>query len=310
MALTHPVARDRQAEALDDGRQPEAHAIDAGDRAEIDEGERQDPRVGEAGQRARRRDMLAPLVLEGETPLQPAAALRVEPGRVRRAVGQVEKGDDGEHDRGQGLDDEEPLPAAQARRPIEAEQPGGNRRTHRRRQRDRRHEIADDARPIGGRKPQCQEKDDAGEEPGLGEAEQDPQEVERVFGAEAGRPGDLRDERHGAGDEAPGQHDPRDPAAGADLVENDVRRHLEQEIGEEEHARAETEGSFRKVEVGVHRELGEADVHPVEIGDEIAEDEERDEPPRDFRKRPLFHVVRHGMLPWAAPGLAPGSPAV
>jgi hypothetical protein len=59
-------------------------------------------------------------------------------------------------------------------------------------------------------------------------------------------------------------------------------------------------------EVGVHGQLGEADVHPVEIGDEIAEDQEGDELPRDSRQRLPFEVVRHAFLPrFARPALAP-----
>ena len=41
--------------------------------------------------------------------------------------------------------------------------------------------------------------------------------------------------------EPPGEHDPRDPLARADSLEEQVRRHLEEKIGEEEHPGAEAD---------------------------------------------------------------------
>jgi hypothetical protein len=55
---------------------------------------------------------------------------------------------------------------------------------------------------------------------------------------------------------------------------------FEQKIREEEDARAEAKRRLGEVEVGMHCQLGEADVHPVEIGDERSEDQEGDESPR------------------------------
>ena len=55
---------------------------------------------------------------------------------------------------------------------------------------------------------------------------------------------------------------------------------------------AKAERGFREVEVGVHRKIGEADVHSVEIGDEIADDQKGDEPPSDLADRPSLDVVR------------------
>ena len=66
----------------------------------------------------------------------------------------------------------------------------------------------------------------------FGEAEQEAQHVE------------LRrrlDEHEARREEAPGDHDPRDPDARADLVQQHVARQLEQEIAEEEDAGAEAE---------------------------------------------------------------------
>ena len=103
-----------------------------------------------------------------------------------------------------------------------------------------------------------------------------------MFIAEPGGAGDGGDERHGAGQDAPAQHDARNPFARAEFFEQQVGWHLEDEIGEEEDAGAEAERGLRQPEVLVHRQRREADVYPVQIRDEVADDQERHEPHRDF----------------------------
>jgi len=240
----------------------------------------------------------------------PAALVVGQPARVRRTVGEVEECDHGENDRRERLDDEEPLPAPQAARAVEAEQRRRHGRAQRRGKRNGGHEIADDPRPVGGGEPQREEKDDAGKEPGLREAEQDPQEIERIFGAQSGPKRDVRNEGHRARDDSPGEHDARDPDPRPNLVQDDVGRHLEQEIGGEEHARAEAESGFGEPEVRVHRQLGEADIDPVEIGDEVAEDEERNEAPCDLRNCPRLDIVRHVSLPVLRRVFSPASASI
>ena len=84
-------------------------------------------------------------------------------------------------------------------------------------------------------------------------------------------------------------------------IEQQIGGHLEQEIGEEEHAGAEAEHRLADAEIGVHRQLGEADVDAVEIGDEVADDEKRYESPGDLGRRALFDV--HLRLPPKRPTL-------
>ena len=71
-----------------------------------------------------------------------------------------------------------------------------------------------------------------------------------------------------------------------------------QEIGEEEHAGAEAEHRVGDADVGVHRQLGEADVDPVEIGDEVAEHEKRHETPSDLGHDATFDVI---VVHWIPP---------
>ena len=65
---------------------------------------------------------------------------------------------------------------------------------------------------------------------------------------------------------------------GADLLEKEIARHLEEEIADEEDARPETVNRLAEVEVGQHRQLCEADVHPVDPGEDKQKDQEGDQP--------------------------------
>ena len=128
------------------------------------------------------------------------------------------------------LDQEQPLPAAQAELRMVEQQARHGPADHAR-DRGGRHEERDGARPVLRREPVRQVQDDAGEEPRLAGAEQEAQRVER--------PGRLH-EHHAGGDESPEDHDAGDPQPRADLLEDDVARHLEEEVADEEDAGART----------------------------------------------------------------------
>jgi hypothetical protein len=213
---------------------------------------------------------------------QPAAFIRLQPVCIGRTVGEIEIGDEGEHDRRRRLDDEEPLPAIEAADAVHAEDQTGNGRPDRRGQRNGDHERADDAAAIDRGEPQGQIEDDAGEESGFRDAEQGTDDVERSLVAEAGCPRNRWDRRHQAGQDAPADHNPSDPLARAEAVQKQIRGHLEDEISEEEHAGPEAEHGRREAKRLVHGQRREADVDPVEIGDEIANNQERDQPPGDL----------------------------
>src|SRR5262245_22659308 len=74
----------------------------------------------------------------------------------------------------------------------------------------------------------------AGEETRLGHTQQEPDD------RKARR---IGDERHGAGEDAPRDHDARNPKPRAYLFHNDVAWHLKDEV-------AEKKGSERKSEIG------------------------------------------------------------
>ena len=211
----------------------------------------------------------APLVapLLGQAALEPVLLRRGQPAGLGRAVGQPEQGDDAEHDGGQRLDDEQPLPpvqAADARHAVQDQaghggaQEGGNG--------DRQHEPADDLGAVLAREPVGEIQDHAGEEPGLRHAEQHAQGVERPHAG---------DQRHRGGDDPPGHHDAGDPAPGAEALQQQVAGHLEDEIRQEEQPGPEAEHGGRQVQVLADVVAGEAQVHPVHERHEVAHHEER-----------------------------------
>src|SRR5215471_888122 len=118
------------------------------------------------------------------------------------------------------------------------------------------------------REPICEEEHDARIESGLG----DPQE--EAHGHEA--PG-TRAKRGGAREQAPGDHDARDPEPGADALQDHVAGYLEEEIAPEERARGEAIGPGREPQRLIHGEGGETEVDAVEIAEKISEDRKRQE---------------------------------
>ena len=67
-------------------------------------------------------------------------------------------------------------------------------------------------------------------------------------------------------------------------MEQQVARHFEEEVADEEHARAEAVNGLAELEIVEHLQPGETDVHTVQVGDDVAEDQEWEKAPGDFRK--------------------------
>ncbi len=150
-------------------------------------------------------------------------------------------------------------------------------------------------RAVFGRVPIGEIKNDAGEEAGFRHAEQEAQHVKAQLAAH---------HRHCGGDYAPGHHDARDPAAGAEFLERQIARHLEDEIADEEDAGAPGEDQRRELQIRIHGERGEAEIDAVEIGKEIGQHQKRDQPPGDRADSGSFDVafgwrggLAHGFLP-------------
>ena len=82
-------------------------------------------------------------------------------------------------------------------------------------------------------------------------------------------------------------------SAGADAGQHQVAGHLEQRVRHEEDAGAQTVDGGAEAQIAVHVERGEADVHAVEVGDDVKEEQERNQAPSHPGHRCL---ERHGDL--------------
>src|SRR5215831_7078475 len=82
-------------------------------------------------------------------------------------------------------------------------------------------------------------------------------------------------EGHSAGDDAPGYHNARDPDSRPHFLQDDVARHLKQEISKEEDSCAPAEDVGTEPQILVHRQRRETDIGPVDISDEVDDDDER-----------------------------------
>ena len=218
------------------------------------------------------RDARRTAAFEVELRDQPLLLLARQPGRVFRPVGQPDERGDAEQHGGCRFQQEDPLPAAQPEQSVHVENPARDRRADQAGDRDRHHEDADDDRAIMRRVPVGDVEDHAGKEPGLGGAEQEAQHQERD------RPADQRERRR---HEAPGDHDARDPGARAEPLQRQVGGHFEDEVANEEDAGAETVGLRVDADRLVHLQRGEADVDPVDVADQVGQQQERHQPPGD-----------------------------
>ena len=226
---------------------------------------------------------------------EPCLLFCCQPVRLFRPVGQIEPGDDAEQHRGDALDDEQPLPAPQAHHAVEPEQQARDRRADHGGNGNGDGEGGEEPRAIFRRIPVGQIENDAGEEAGFRHAEQEAQHVEAHLAA---------DGRHQRRDDAPGHHDAGDPAAGAEFLQREIARHLEDEIADEEDAGAPGEDQRRELQIRVHGQRGEAEIDAVEIGKEIGQHQKRDQPPRDRADGGGFDLafgwrggLAHGFLP-------------
>ncbi len=127
--------------------------------------------------------------------------------------------------------------------------------------------------PIG------EEQNEAGKQSRLGQPEQ---EAYRHKAVGAGGEGATRND-------PPCDHDAGDPNAGADFLEDNVARHLEQDISPKEGARRHAVHRRVEPEIFVHRQRGEADVDAIEIAEEIGQDRKRQDAQIHFAHRCLLN---------------------
>src|SRR5437763_7792280 len=148
-----------------------------------------------------------------QAPGKPVTLVRSEPGGLRGAIREIEKYHAGKKNRGDGLDDEQPLPAGEPEPAMQIQKRPGYRRADHSREWNGGHEVAHDSCPILRWEPQGQIEDDSRKEPGLSSAQQHAQKVEAVLVAKPGGPGDAGNEGHSPRQDSPAQHDAGYPFA-------------------------------------------------------------------------------------------------
>ncbi|MCY1231110.1 hypothetical protein D9M72_435470 [compost metagenome] len=262
-------------EARDDGGQEEPERVQAVDEAEVDCREHPDPAVAEDCA-----DADVPVAGGGfllfllQCTGQPGLFLLRQPLGLGGGVSQVEPGDDANDDGGDGDAEEHDAPAGESEESVLLDEEAGQRGTDHGGERLGQVEEGEDLAAVPGRNPEAQEEDGAGEEAGFCHTQDETQYVELLHVA---HPGEQQ------GDDAPADHDAGEPAAGAELVQCQVARDLEQDVADEEDAGGEPELSRRKGQIVVHAVgAGKGDGRPVKVVDEEHQGDERHQPDCHF----------------------------
>ncbi|ETC83181.1 hypothetical protein XHC_4418 [Xanthomonas hortorum pv. carotae str. M081] len=263
------------AAALDDRGQPEVDRIHPALDAEVHRAQHPHRRVAQhRAQRAGGAGRLAGFVV-CQRAGQCLFLLRIQPGRLLHAIAEQEPYPDAQQHRGQALQQKHPLPAGKAALPGRkvAEDPARQRPAQHPGDRDGRHEDGHDPAMLGAREPARQVQHDAGEETGLGSAGEQAQRVKTGRGAH---------EHQAGGEQAPADHHDRHPAARADALQDQIARHPAGQVADEEDACAQPVHGLAHAQITQHLQLGEAHIDPVQVIEQVADEQEGDQPPQDL----------------------------
>ena len=97
-----------------------------------------------------------------------------------------------------------------------------------------------------------------------------------------------RHEHRRAGYKPPQYQYPRKSKACAHTLEQEIARHFEEDVADKKYPDAEAEGRGAHVETLAEFVPGIADIHAVDVVEDVAEKEKRDESARDFFIKELF----------------------
>ena len=194
-----------------------------------------------------------------------------KPANLVRAILDAEEEENGEGESRDSFEDEEFLPAVHAEEGT-LEQHAGKRCADDVREQQRRQHEARGTGALTSREPAREEHGvDDRIEAGLRSTQQEAAEEELELG---------RDERHEDADEAPGEHDARDPLRRGEMRGDERARNLENQVADEEDAGAHAEDLRRDPrQIGRHRELGIGEVDAVDAGDDRDEEDRQDDAP-------------------------------
>ena len=186
------------------------------------------------------------------------------------AIGQKKRNGQSEKHGGNSFQKKEPLPGVESVPAVgNLEDPAGNGTAQNAGCCDGRHEHGGHVGPVFAREPVGEVEDDAWEKAGFGHAEEKAEDVEG---------GDAVAEGHQRGDDSPADHDARDPEPGSRPVENEVSGNLKEKVTKKEDAGSGGEDGIGEPRDLVHRQFGEADVDPVDVGEDVAGEQNGDEP--------------------------------
>ena len=194
-----------------------------------------------------------------------------EPADLVRTIFDAEEEEYGEGESRDSFEDEEFLPAVHAEEGT-LKQHAGERSADDVREQQRRQHEARGAGALTGREPAREEHGvDDRIEAGLRGTQEEAAEEELEL---------RRDERHEDADEAPGEHDARNPLRRGEVGGDERARNLEDQVADEEDAGAHAEDLRRDPrQIGRHRELGISEVDAVDAGDDRDEEDRQDDAP-------------------------------
>ncbi len=187
-----------------------------------------------------------------------------------------------EHHGGQAFEQEQPLPSGEAAEAVQLQQRAGDRPSDEAGDSGRCHEEGDGAGALPRGKPEGEIQQHARKEPGFRHAEQEPHDVEH---------GGALHKHHGSRHEAPRDHDAGNPPARSHPVKNEITRHLEQDVPDEEDTCPKPVHRVAETKVLIHLKRREADVDAVQVGDDIKEEHERDDTPANPCKGTSADVI-------------------
>src|SRR5580704_8802156 len=90
--------------------------------------------------------------------------------------------------------------------------------------------------------------------------------------------------------QSPGNHDSRGPFSCAPALYDDGAGYLEQDIADEEHRYSQTVNAITESEIKIHFQGREGHIGTVQVGNQIKEEDERQQPPGDSSPCPCANV--------------------
>ena len=105
---------------------------------------------------------------------------------------------------------------------------------------------------------------------------------------------EIAGEHERRGNEAPCDHDAGNPDARPDPLQDHIARHFEDEVADEEDARAEPVYRIAVLEVARHLQLGESHIDAIQEGNDVTQKQERNQTRGGLLVRGLLELQRGG----------------